>query len=58
MPDSLAELVRLVQGQEDVIAALIKVAKGIRDTPYGDIVVKIQDGKPVFLETSKREKLT
>jgi hypothetical protein len=58
MPNDLTELVRLVQGQDEVIATLIKVVRGIKETPYGDIVVKIQDGKPVLLETAKREKLT
>ena len=37
--------------------ALQKVEKALREIEHGEIIITIQNGKPVFVENSKRERV-
>mgnify|MGYP002412393858 CR=1 FL=1 len=38
-------------------ATLQKVEKALREIEHGEITITIQNGKPIFVENSKRERV-
>jgi hypothetical protein len=54
----LTDLATLLRARPDLSVPLLKVATKMESTPFGDVTVRMQDGKPVLIETVVKEKLT
>jgi hypothetical protein len=52
------ELVTLVMAAPDLAPSLLKTAKAMRETPYGDVVIKMHQGKPEFVEVVNKKRMS
>ena len=55
---ALNDLLGLLHLHPEFISPLLRIAGNMAATPFGDVTLKMQDGKAVLIETCKREKLT
>lgn len=53
----LAELARILSQKPEMAATLLSVARGIETVEYGEITIKMQAGKPVWVDSVKRERV-
>lgn len=53
----LTQLLQTLARQEELIAPLLKIARGINDTKYGDIVTKVHDVKVAYVEVVTKERV-
>lgn len=53
----LAEIARILSQKPEVAPALLSVAQAMTSVQYGEITVKMQGGKPVWVDSVKRERV-
>ncbi|HHV79070.1 MAG TPA: hypothetical protein GXX40_05590 [Firmicutes bacterium] len=53
----VVELARMLTERPQIAATLLAVARAILTVEYGEITVKMQGGKPVWVDSVKRERV-
>jgi hypothetical protein len=53
----LAEIARILSEKPDAAAALVSTAQAMATIEYGEITIKMQAGKPVWVDSVKRERV-
>jgi len=53
----LAELARILSQKPEIAPTLISVVKALATVEYGEITIKMQAGKPVWVDSVKRERV-
>jgi hypothetical protein len=53
----LAEIARIVSQKPEVAPALVSSAQAMVTVYYGEITIKMQAGKPVWVDSVKRERV-
>lgn len=53
----LAEIARILSQKPEVAPALLSVAQAMTSVQYGEITVKMQGGKPIWVDKIERERV-
>lgn len=54
----LTDLFTLLRLRPELALPLLRLATGMQSTLFGDVTIKMQDGRPVLIEVLTKEKLT
>ncbi|NPV72115.1 MAG: hypothetical protein HPY55_16030 [Firmicutes bacterium] len=53
----LSEIARILSQKPELASALLAVAVALTEVTYGEVIVKMQGGKPVWVDKIERERL-
>jgi len=53
----MTKLVRIISRKPEIIPTLLNVAENLDDVNYGEINIKVQGGKPIWVDVIKRERV-
>lgn len=53
----LADITRILSQKPDAAAVLVSTAQALVTVEYGEITIKMQAGKPVWVDSVKRERV-
>jgi hypothetical protein len=53
----LAETARILSQKPDAAAVLVSTAQATASVQYGEITIKMQAGKPIWVDSVKRERV-
>lgn len=53
----IQQILRILSQKPELTAATLSALKGMVDTRYGDVHIKMENGKPVWVDCVKRERV-
>lgn len=53
----LSEIARILSQKPELASALLAVAVALTEVAYGEVIVKMQGGKPVWVDKIERERV-
>ena len=53
----IQQILRILSQKPEMAATLVSVARAVETAEYGEITIKMQAGKPVWVDSVKRERV-